>query len=597
MRPKTSVRPPIIAGARRRHLSELLRTWRRQPRQRSRLLFATLLALALLSDIALVLVVAHLLAVRQPASPPPTERRIHVPFAVDAELWEPLRHWAIRTQGRTQLFENFCRGAVRDITGEEYFEDRNPLAVVVSWMLDADADLLGWDSYPFVRCEDAELRAVLFDEENNPSRMKRKEQLHGRYVEPDTVRLSQSFRDVLQRAMKTQGQLSHLEREAVALQKRLACWQRIRSREVDGGGAAMGTASAELREAYQSGDKNLFAAALTDFLDASRHALHTEEDTAALRRLAAETWLNERTPARKAMELSLLAMACLAAAALMKIRCSIWPRVLFRAGLLSCLGSLAWATAALVGWSIRDGVLLADAGQGMFFFAATTMGLGLLLALLHREMIAVGCAASVSSLGFFLASNWQSFVVERWPSWPSGIAHDACLRVQLLLLFSAYAALTLAWSVAVVAAGRVLISAPNGERLRRLATMCASALRIGVVLLVGSSLLDALRAGALGYAWHGWNVQALGTLLILPACSALLYARGKGWMQPFALIMGLGMAFTLLALMGVAVSHAETWEHFRTADAWLYVVGLVNLSSIIHAALRYYYGRQRVFDV
>lgn len=595
MRPKTSVRPPIIAGARRRHLSELLRTWRRQPRQRSRLLFAILLALALLSDVALVLVVAHLLAVRQPASPSPTDRRIYVPFAVDADLWEPLRHWAIRTQGRTQFFESFCRGAVRDITGEECFEDRNSLAVVVSWMLDADADLLGWASYPFVRCEDAELRAVLFHEENNPSRMKRKEQLHGRYVEPDTVRLSQSFRDILQRATKVQGQLSHLEREAVALQKRLMCWQRIRSGEVDGG-AAMGTASAELLEAYQSGDKNLFAAALTDFLDASRHALHPEEDAAASRRLAAETWINERAPARKAMELNLLAAACLAAAALLKMRRPIWYRVLFRAGLLFCLGSLACATAALLGWSIRDSVLLADAGQGIFFFAATTMGLGLLLALVHRETIPVCCAASVSSLGFFLASDWPSFVVERWPSWPSGIAHDPWLCVQLLLLFSAYAALTLAWSVAVVAAGRVLISAPNGESLRRLATMCASALRIGVVLLVGSSLLDALRAGALGYAWHGWNVQALGTLLILPVCSALLYARGRGWMQPFELIMGLGMAFTLLALMGVAVSHAETWEHFRTADAWLYLVGLVNLSSIAHAALRYYYGRQRVFD-
>jgi len=53
MRPKTSVRQPIIAATRPRHLSDLLRSWRRQPRKRSPLLFWTLLILAVTMDTAI----------------------------------------------------------------------------------------------------------------------------------------------------------------------------------------------------------------------------------------------------------------------------------------------------------------------------------------------------------------------------------------------------------------------------------------------------------------------------------------------------------------------------------------------------------------
>jgi hypothetical protein len=589
MRPKTTVRPPIIAGAQRRHLSELLRKWRRQPRRRSRLLFGILLVLALMSDAAVLLLGLHLLGSHQPHTPPPADRRIHVPYADDAKLWQPLRRWAVRAQGKTCLFESYCRDAVLAVTGEESFEQRDPLAVVVSWMLDADADSLEWETYPFIRCEAPELRAVFYGDESNPSRMARDEQFYGRFIEPATARSCRAFQDLLRDIDAQAGPLSNLQRQAVAVQKRLARWQRIRAGEVEGiNGVEMRTVSAEMCQAYQSGDKELFAAALNDFLDSSRRTLGLENDAGARRRLDAEAWLNKRAPERKAMVLSFLAAICLAIAALVKMRRPVWHRVLFRAGLMAALGCVAWSAAALVKGTIRDDSLIGDGQRGMFFLAAAIMTLGLLLAWLHGEDLLARCAAAVSSVGFLLAAGESP--------WPTDFDHGVWPGVQGLLLLSAFAGLIVAWSIAVVAFCGVLCATPNGEWLRRLGTYCMSAVRMSVVLLTGSAFVDAVRALLLHETHRVWNPQALGTLILLPAGFLLLHARRRDWMQPFAAMMGVGIAVPMVALVGYFVHRAEMWNQLSLLDATLYAAGLINGCLLFHAALRYYYGRQRVFD-
>ncbi len=589
MRPKTTVRPPIIAGVPSRHLSELLRTWRRQPRQRSRLLFGVLLVSALLSDSALLLLGVHRLSSRQPAALAPAERRIHVPHADDATLWQPLRHWAIRVEGRTRLFESYCRDAVVAITGEVCFEQRDPLATVVSWMLDADADSLEWEAYPFVRCEDAELRAVLYRDENNPSRMPRDEQLHGRFIEPEIARSCRAFQEILRDMNAEVKPLSLLQRQAAVLQTRLNRWQRIRAGEVEGvGGVEMRTVSAELCQAYQSGDKELFAAALNDFLDSSRQSSALEDDPAVRRRLAAEQWLNEREPTSKALQLSLLASACLAAAALVRMRRPVWHRVLFRAGVMSALGCLAWSTAALVARAIQDDSFFGDGERGTLFLAAATMAVGLGLALLHREAGVALLTVVASCLGFLLAQGGGC--------WPTGFAPDAWSSAQQFMLLSAFAAWTVAWSVAVVACCGVLCTAPNGERLRRLERSCLSAIRIGVVLMVASACLDGLRAVVLDDSWRGQGVQALGTLVLLPSGFLLLHMRRHGSIQSFTAAMSIAIALPLVVLIGFAVHRLKTWSNLSAVEAWIHAVGLLSLSVAFHAALRYFYGRQCAFD-
>ncbi|MHB1426466.1 MAG: hypothetical protein ACYC3I_25170, partial [Gemmataceae bacterium] len=597
MRPRTSVRQPVIAGVGRRQLSEMLRRWRRQPRKRSLLLFWILLALGLVSDSTLLLLGSRLLGVSD--SSPPVERRIHVPYASDADLWEPLRPCVVRVEGRARLFESFCGEAVKRITGAECFEGRDPLPVVVSWMLDGEANSLKWDEYPLLRCEDADLRAILYGEGRGPSRMTRAEQRHGRYVEPMTVSSSRSFRKILRGARTKHGlRLSPVERQAVELQKRLTLFQQIRSGRVIASGAEMRTARGALREAYQSGDKELFAAALSDFLEASRRDLGVQEDSGELRRLTWESWLHDYAPVRQALYWSLLAVGFLAAAALVRTRRPRLHRGFFAAGLLACLGCLGWAAAGIIGQALRDGVPLRDGSQGVLWWACVVLVLGLVLTVLFRDAFVAWTAALLSSGGFLAASRWSLAILEPWPSALEGTANTIGLDLPVLILLSAYAALALAWSVASLTLARVLLASPSSERLRRLTTLCVGSIRLGIVLLTASALLECCRGLEQGFSWRGWNAQAIGTFVVLPGCAALVHARRRGWLQPFSLLVGVVLGLTFLAMIGHSVWRGGIGEtHPASAlagEPWLLLAGLFQISLAAHAALRYYFSKQRI---
>jgi len=606
MRPKTSVRQPIIAGARRQHLSDMLRKWRRQPRKRSLLLFWLLLSLALMSDAILLVLGARLLGDSASVAPP-TDRHKHVPYAADAALWEPLRHWVIRVDGRTHWFESFSRKAVREITGDEWFEDRNPLAVVVSWILDKDAKLT-WDDYPCLRCEDAELRAILYREEGKPSRMSRPEQLHGRYVEPSVLRSCGSFSAILHGVRIKSGAagdipLSSLERHVAELDRRLVRFDQIRNfRRDQCNSAKMQTVMAELLDAYckKEENKDLFAAALNDFLDASRQAMG-EENPQDGRRLACEAWLNDYRPSRKAMYLSLLGVLLFMAAAIARTRRPRWRQGLLLSGWLACLGCLGWASAAIVCRAIRDGAApVSDGTQAMLWAASLVMGLSLCLAWIRRDAFLNLTGALASSGGFLLANHWPTAFLEHWPSLPEAVAGDRWLRLQVLLLLSAFAALALAWAVAALTLGRILLASSAGQRVRRLAVLCVAPIQLAVVLLTIGALLDGCRAMALGSSWRGWNAQAMGTLFVLPICTALWYGRRRGWIGPFAFMASVVFGCALLVMMGQVGIWREIGKPALGAalaeEGWIYAAGLLNLSLAAHAALRFYFGKQPILE-
>jgi hypothetical protein len=173
--------------------------------------------------------------------------------------------------------------------------------------------------------------------------------------------------------------------------------------------------------------------------------------------------------------------------------------------------------------------------------------------------------------------------------------------LQVLILLSAYAALTLAWSTAALTLTRIVLAEPSSERVRRLASVCLWPIHLGVVLLAASALLDGWRALQLGAAWHRWNAQAMGTLLVLPGCAALLYARRRGVVPPLRLLTAVLLGSTFLVMLG---HFAERWgagelrvDSALAADAGYCLAGLFSLSLAAHASLRYYFGKQRIFEV
>jgi hypothetical protein len=268
-------------------------------------------------------------------------------------------------------------------------------------------------------------------------------------------------------------------------------------------------------------------------------------------------------------------------------------------GFLASVGCLGWASAAILCGAIRDGTPVSDGAQAMIWSAFLILGLSLVVALLGRDAFLGLTGAVLSSTGFLLVNRWPPAFAEHWPSVPEGVA-DPWLRLQVLLLVSAYATLAFAWAVAAFALARVLAVPPTGERVRGLATLCVRLLRFGAVLLAASALLDGCRALGQGAAWRAWNVQSLGTLLVLPGCVALVSARRRGWIQSFALIAGVVFGFTLLVVTWQATISGDILNLNRSAtlaaEGWLYVVALVPLSLAAHAVLRYYFGRQRILE-
>jgi hypothetical protein len=390
MQPKTSVRQPVIAGARRQHLSELLRKWRRQPRKRSPLLFWTLLSLALLSDSGLLCIAARLLGVWESASPP-----------ADSALWEQL-----------------------------------------SWI----------------------------------------------------------------------------------------------------------------------------------------------------------SWPSEHARAWPALYSSLLALIFFAAAAAVRLRWPLWRRRLLLTGLLSGSACLAW----LLGPLVQDGLPMVDTGsQALLWSACVMMGLGLVLAVLFRDAFVAPVSALASSIGLFAANHWPTALAEAWAGLPLGDVQDAFLRAQVLMLLSAYAALALAWSIAALTLVRILFDEPSSERLRRLAVLCLWTIWLGLLLVAASTLLDGWRGLDRGYAWYGWNAQALGTRFVLPGCAALVFAQRCGRMPPLRLLICVVLGLTFLAMIGMIGSRVvyRSVLHFGAAETVSSLAGLFSLSLATHAALRYYFGKQRILEV
>jgi len=406
MQPRTSVRQPVIAGARRQHLKELLRRWRRQPRKRSPLLFWTLLSLALMSDSALLFLTARLLGLWGPTTPT-AERSRDVPYTSDSSLSEP----------------------------------------------------------------------------------------------------------------------------------------------------------------------------------------PTEN-----------SWFREATIAPQALYSSLLAAGLFAAAAAVRLRWPLWRRLLLFAGMLSCLGFLVWSGSELLRQPLHNGgPLLCESSQTMLWLASVVLGLGIFLAVLFRDAFIAFVAAVTSSLGCLAANCWSFAFSALWLPLTPGTAGDTCLRTQGLTLLSAFAMLALAWNTAALTLTRILLHPPSSERVRRLAHYCVWPIRIGVVLLVASALLDGWRELEQGPAWHRGNAQALGTLLVLPGCVALLYAWRRGILPPFRLLTAVVLGIPSVVLMWHLTQRWESGDlHIGSAlaaDVGYIMAGLFTLSLATHASLRYYFGRQRILEV
>lgn len=206
--------------------------------------FWALLLVGIVLTVAVIgLAVYKIIAAPKSVTPPP-ERRIAVPFKDNSALWAKYQSWVVQEDGRIKPFDSFAREIVRTITGREKFEGNHPVPVVISWIMLFDKNIhesvkasrklnCEWENYPFILCDYHNLRKLLYAEKRGGTQQLSEEDLHGKYVEPSTLRNSKVFKRIISDAndkemANSKAVLTGLEQKAREVKKRFALYERVR---------------------------------------------------------------------------------------------------------------------------------------------------------------------------------------------------------------------------------------------------------------------------------------------------------------------------------------------------------------------------------
>ncbi len=221
-----------------------------------------LLAAGSVLNVAIV-ILAGILLFSDPKEPH-KDPAIKVPLIEEKVLWDTWRGWEVQHKGRVKPFDTFARETVRTITGKEKFEQNDPVAVVVSWMMihraspgapAGSSDEIktaavarkldcNWENKPFILCDYTELREMIFkqlgEKYQGPMKDHPELQVHGKFIEPATLRqwggLEEIMRPVRERMREDdKAPLSMLESKAREVQERLELYDQVR----EGGGCAV----------------------------------------------------------------------------------------------------------------------------------------------------------------------------------------------------------------------------------------------------------------------------------------------------------------------------------------------------------------------
>ncbi len=641
-------------------------------RQRSPVRFWGLLLFGLVLNVAVLVLGVYLFAFANRSVAPPAGRRIAVPYADNAGLWNAFRGWVVQEDGRNKPFDTFCREAVRTVTGREKFEGNDPVAVVVSWLMLYDADTnkalkqsqamdCDWENYPFILCDHHELRELVYRDHRGGAELS-EEDLHGKYVEPWVLRHSEKLKQVLRdSAAREQADakapLTQLEKKAREVKKRLALYDRIRAGGQEGrervhapgefgilaldhhcpawfslrgareylkepalwdelmrarrienpqlyeGHAAQSMPASALKQvaksadaaqdAYRSGDAEKFAAASEEFRATVGEVCAELSDYPATTTAAMELWFNEVNPFRKAWVVSLLAGLLLAGCLAFGVRSSRVGRALYVAGLLAYVGSLGWS---VVGFYCRVAISgrppVSNMYESVIWVAFMTAVFGLILELIYRKGVIGLAGALVSTFGLVLADQLPLTLAPNIQPLQAVLRSNYWLVIHVLTIVSSYAAFALAWGLGNINLGLMVFAPGRADLVKTLSHFCYRAIQVGVILLAGGTFLGGFWAAESWGRFWGWDPKEVWALIALLCYVIPLHARHVGWVKDFGLAACSVVCFASVVMAWYGVNFVlgaglHSYGFGGGNDAWVYWGGLINISLVVHAGLRY----------
>jgi ABC-type transport system involved in cytochrome c biogenesis permease subunit len=348
-----------------------------------------------------------------------------------------------------------------------------------------------------------------------------------------------------------------------------------------------------LRRAYRSGDATVFAGASERFfavVGRVSRSFAAETDPVVTER---ELWYNQANPFRKAWLAGVVAALLLGGSLLVGWRW-MWPgRVLYALGLLGCAGSLAWAVVGL--WCrivISGRPPVGNMYESIIWVAFLAAGFGLVLEVLYRARVIALAAALVSALGFVLADQLPLTFSPSIQPLQAVLRSNYWLIVHVLPMVSSYAPLALAWGLGNINLALILYSPGRRELIATLSHFCYRCIQVGVLLLFLGTMLGGFWAAESWGRFWGWDPKEVWALVALLCYLIPLHARYVGWVGDFGLAVCSVVCFSSVVMAWYGVNFVlgaglHSYGFGSGSHTGVYLAGLVNLSLVVHGALRY----------
>ena len=112
----------------------------------------------------------------------PVEAKLELP-AYDTKAWA---EWPVLEDGRTKPMQTVAIETVRKITGRAALDGQPAMNVFLSWIFYSPKAIvpskIDWDNYPFILCEDHDLRAAIYGVNKDEASVADK--VHGKRISP-----------------------------------------------------------------------------------------------------------------------------------------------------------------------------------------------------------------------------------------------------------------------------------------------------------------------------------------------------------------------------------------------------------------------------
>ena len=306
-------------------------------------------------------------------------------------------------------------------------------------------------------------------------------------------------------------------------------------------------------------------------------------------------WFNLANPFRKAWIVSLLTVLLLLGAVTTSGRWPLAGRVLYLAGLLAYTGALLWSAAGFYcRVTISGRPPVSNMYESVIWVGFMTAAFGLLLELISRSGVIALAGALVSTFGLVLADQLPLTLAPNIQPLQAVLRSNYWLVIHVLTIVSSYAAFALAWGLGNFNLGLMLFAPGRRDLVKSLSHLCYRAIQLGVVLLAAGTLLGGFWAAESWGRFWGWDPKEVWALIALLCYVIPLHARHVGWVKDFGLAACSVVCFASVVMAWYGVNFVlgaglHSYGFGGGNDAWVYWGALINISLVVHAALRYQY--------